>query len=589
MTNDLLREQALQGLQNGIISQYEYDALIESLGTLPINQYELVNKNIVEQNKKQNSDSKSNEQTQKIHLKDFINTRKQTIVISVVFLIAILSIIISIVTINNGLSGFATFDVPLQNYTGNMSIHATQEFTSMRISGTLFGDGTANVYYKTNNGTLLIGTITSNDGTPHTTKPSYAVGEEVTIQNSPISYNSYLDDGVTNTQTPIPFTAPATDMTLLIVANDTGNLTTYRLPILIGSRDRTTTFSNLCVDTCTMPASAGDIIIETTGPTQLTFTNIETTLKENTAPMLITPFEAIAINQTTTVNLAEHFVDTDGDTIYYSTENTNLATLTIENNTLTLTPMQDGNQTITIYASDLKEIATGTIELSVVGVTPLETNITINETTNTTTQTNITLEINTTTNETTNNTINTTKINNSLNETNTTIDANTTLNTNAQTNTTINTIQNTTLDCSNQNPNERPIECLLNGTTNYFLEQDIFWFDNNREPIARFSTVGNLLLTGDVVQHTNASSNNNRFSIGYATDTLGVVPTIWIDAAGNLQLRGALHEEQGQIVPPPGTGSFNNKKGITLAYANLQTGDLYLRGNVIPYRKSVIS
>ncbi len=510
--------------------------------------------------------------------------KERVIIIASFFILAIVGILWSVISTNGGLAGFATLDIPAQNYTNSTVINITQELTGIKITGFLYGEGTANIYYKTNNSTLLVGTITSNDGTPRTTNPSYAMGEEVTIENAPVSYNAYLDDGSTNVQVSVPFAAPNTSMTLLLVANDTGELKTYRIPIIIGSIPRTTTFSDLCIDTCTFAAAKGDIVIDTTGNTQITFTKIETTVLQNTPPILVVPFDAIVINQTTTINLAEHFVDADGDTLYYSTENTNLATLTIENNTLTLTPIQDGTQTITVYASDLKEIATGTIELTVTGMTIPEINVTtINETINNTIGLNITENISLNTTET-NITLNETQ-NNSLD--NTTVGFNITTN-ETITNTTINTtITNTTLDCSSANLNERPIDC-LNINAQKLLAESIYWENIDRTKVARYTPVGNLLISGKVIPNAVGSAHSNDFTIVYSNSDYQTLATIWVDSStGDLYLRGTLHEEQGNMLPPQGSYTVMNIRGVYLAYANAATGDLYLRGNLIPYRTNI--
>jgi hypothetical protein len=563
------RALALHGLEQGKITKEEYDLFIQQLDV-----------------KYARADydpraSVANNTTHSIATAHSTTHKERRFVLAIFLILGIAGIVWSLSNLNNGVSGFATLHIPDQNYSTNVSINITQNITGLKVTGTMFGDGTANMYFRTASGDMLVGILTSDDGTPHTAKASYLVGEEVIIEHLPTSYNAYLDDGITNTQTTIPFAAPTNDMTLLLIANESDNLTTYRIPIIIGTTDRTTTFENLCQDTCLFDVTTGELIVETTGTAQVSFSNIETTVQQNTAPILAIPFVPTAIQQTTTIDLALHFADSDGDTLYYSAENTPYATITIDNNILTITPLQDGTDSITIYASDLKDITSRTLDISISGMTPAVQNDTNNTIINTTTD-NTTIEVNTTTQNSTelNTTVfgnNTTTIN--VTETNTTTPAFNNTNTSAA----------SAVDCSNPNPNERPIECVIGTDTNYFSEQDIYWYDAAREPVARFSTVGNLLITGDVLQHSIAPAEQDIFSIGYSDEELNIIPTIWIDRAGNLHLRGALHEEQGQIVPPAGSYSFNNKKGITLAYANLQTGDLYLRGNAIPYRKSVMS
>jgi hypothetical protein len=499
-------------------------------------------------------------------------------------LFVILAVMIGrIILSSTGIAGFATLDSTNQNYTNNMSIHSAQELTSIRISGTLFGEGTANIYYKlndTNTTTLLVGSIASDNGLPRTAKASYAAGEEVTIEHLPAIYTAYLDDGANNLQTAIPFTVPPSDMTLLIVANESDVLTTYRLPIIIGTTERTTTFTDLCVDTCTMPPATGYIIVEATGAAQITFSKIETGIKQNTAPILSLPLAPITIDAANMdnriIDLSTHFTDADGDTLYYSVENSNIATTHVDNNIMTITPVQDGTQTLNIYASDLKDIATGTIEITVTGMTVANTTVNdtlpaINETTNTTVEINTTQE-----NSTTNTTgidINTTT--NSTNETLPTVIAN-------DTNSTV----PTTLDCSNPDPNARPLECVIEST--YFKPEAIYIENKDADRVAMLTPIGNLLIRGDVLQHSTGSPAVNDYQLGYRDTDSNYIPTVWIDSAtGNLHLRGTLTEANGQLPYREGYTAYTNQRGIILALANLGEGDLILRGGLIPYRRVI--
>ena len=617
------------GLANGTITQLEHDTLLASLAP-NISQIEIESREEIEEDSEE-SEMNSEEELQNAtnitpysadnsienisennynttntikpnilssknakHKPTVFRKNEKTTLFVIILAVAFIGIFAS-AFFTNGITGFASLNIPDQNYTNNTIINISQEVTSIKVTGFLYGDGTATIYYKTNNSALLIGTITSNDGLPRTIKASYAPGEEVNIENVPSSYNAYLDDGTNNVQTAIPFIAPNQSMTLLIVANDTTNLRTYRVPIIIGDTPRTTVFTNVCVDTCEIPASTGEITIVTTEGTHITFNHIETTLPQNNPPVLVSSFDPITINQTTTINLGEHFIDIDGDTRYYSTENSNIANLTVENNILTITPIQEGTQIITIYASDLKEIASGKLELTVAGIiTPqINNNNTlptaeINNTTNTTPEINTTIIDNTniTINETINNTtqiINTTNNDSILQVIPTTL--NDTFNNSVATNITIN---DTTLDCSNPDPNARPVACLYLDIPEYFPDQEILLENRDREVVARFTSIGNLLIRGDIVEYSTGSPGNRDWRVATVDRDGNEHATVWIDSTtGDLHLTGSVIEENTNLDPPMGSYSLINKRSIYLAWADTTSGTLHVRGNIIPYKRTL--
>ena len=556
-----LKQQAIIALQEGRITGHEYDVYIKSLDTKieippPITQV--------------NTPATQPTQISKITISSLKkswnnkdNTTRHNIIISAIFLFVIVGIVWTLSS-TTGLTGFAVLNVGQENFSNNMTINNSEELNSIQISGTMYGEGSAIISYNTTNGTLRIATINSDLGLPRTNNPSYTPGDTITLDHEPTSYTAYLDDGANTIAVTLPLQAPETNATLLLVVNESDNLTTYKLPIIIGNTKRTTTFENLCDETCTITPITGNIIIETTGDAHITFNKIETIIEKNSAPMYAIAINPITTSEPTTIDLNTHFADVDGDTLYYSTSTSSTSNILIENNILTITPTTNGEETITIYSSDLKEITQGTFALTVTGLNSPEQ--VINSKINTTTN-----EINNVYNDTANNTENI---------------LNTTANSAPE-------IQNITpqnsLDCSNPNPNARPIECIQNSSINYFSEQEIFWYDTQRQPVARFTTIGNLMIKGELIENSDSTPNPNDFGLGYSTIDANIVPTIWIDSKGNLQLRGTIHEEQTQIVAPPNSYSFNNKRGITLAYATLETGDLYIRGNIFPYRKSVTS
>jgi hypothetical protein len=465
--------------------------------------------------------------------------------------------------LGGGPTGLVVLNLPTENVT-NATYAVDQNITGLNISGVLYGEGNASVWFDTPSGTLLAGSVTSDTGTPRTDKAGYAADESISVEHAPADATYYFDDGSASATVTPPFPA-TTNGTLLIVANESGTLTTYRLPIIIGDVLRAVAFADTCIETCAFAPTTGVIRIETQGDAQLELTSVHAGIEQaNVPPELAMPFIPVTVESQTIVNLSGHFTDANDDTLYYSTSASDIVDARIEGDLLILTPLRTDTETLSIYASDLRDVARTTIDITSIAQ---EANITTNETTITENAT-----ANATENITTNATLNLTEnatINATLNETNVSI-----------------TI-NGSVDCNNPNPNLRPLECLLNSTQNYFLNQEIYWYDSTRTPVARFTPIGNMLVTGEVIENSDGAPPQGAYSIGYADDNLDIVPTIWVDQDGNLHLRGRLYEENNNLEPPTNTYSFNNRKGITLAYADLHSGDLHLRGNVIPYRKAL--
>ena len=270
-----------------------------------------------------------------------------------------------------------------------------------------------------------------------------------------------------------------------------------------------------------------------------------------------------------------HFTDVNGDVLYYSSSTSLIANLTIENNNLIITPISNGEELITIYSSDLQDMTQGTFSLTVSGFVPE-----LNTTSNSTTNDSIVIISNITINDTTNGANSTIDLNTSSNTNNT----NSTINLNNSSNTTDATV-NTTLDCSNSDPNSRPIECIQQNNSTYFKVEDIFIENKQGETVGQLTPVGNLLIEGSLIQNSTGSPNMNDYQLGYTNEFADFVPTLWIDTnTGDLHLKGTLVEANGNIPLQDGWSSFINKRGIILALYNPTTGSMIVRGNIIPYR-----
>jgi hypothetical protein len=438
-----------------------------------------------------------------------------------------------LITFNPGIDGVTTGSYPVP-----------ESVVGINITGYLTGEGSATVQFVSDTGTYLVGTVTSDTGAPRTDRASYAAGDMVDVEHAPADATYYVDDGVLNTPVTVPFGAPIADATLLVVTPSE----TYRLPIIIGTALRTTAFNELCGESCTMPEANGSLVITVTEGAALTVTSVQAATTAVNSPPVGLALPQAVVDGNVTLDLSPYATDPDGDAVYFSAGTSDLVETMMDGTSITLTPIAAGNGTLSIYASDLVEIIE--LQLPITVALPAAIVEPLNETAvNETAETPPIPDTNTTTNETSpadNGTV--------------------------------------VLDCSAPDPNDRPVDC-LNQDAEYF-DEIIVWENMGRERVARFSPIGNLLITGRVYAATTAIPPDGAFTIGYKDD-FTYIPTIWVDDAGNLHLRGQLHEENANLDPLGGSYRVMNRRGIYLAYADMRTGDLYVRGNVIPYRSSI--
>ena len=145
-----------------------------------------------------------------------------------------------------------------------------------------------------------------------------------------------------------------------------------------------------------------------------------------------------------------------------------------------------------------------------------------------------------------------------------------------------------TIDCSHPNPNMRPLECILHENTSYFHEERISVENKNAVLVGEFTIIGNLKIRGDYVEQSSETPNDFDYQAGYIGDDGFFIPTIWINTeTGDLHLRGNLTEANSNIVSREGMTTITNKRGIILAVIDRFTGDMILRGNIIPFRRTL--
>ena len=104
------------------------------------------------------------------------------------------------------------------------------------------------------------------------------------------------------------------------------------------------------------------IMVRDTGGLTITHNFTITVLpKPNTAPVAvgtINPFTFTVSDNAATVNLSTHFSDPDGDPLTYTavSTNTRVATVSVSNSTLTITPLAEGTTTVMIIVKDTGEL-----------------------------------------------------------------------------------------------------------------------------------------------------------------------------------------------------------------------------------------
>lgn len=445
---------------------------------------------------------------------------------------------------SDGLAGLAVFD-PAEDTLENL--------TSLSVSGAMRGEGSASFILVANGTNYTVAAILSDNGEPRTARASYRPGENVTLQNIRGNATYYLDDGNSTIPVSVPFDAPAIGAyEILIVMNDSGRLSTARTDLTVSNEtvQRTTVFENVCEQTCTLPGVSGTLIVRADNVT-VNHTVSYTTAGSNLEPVLIMPFENVSLQGTTTIDLGVHFEDPEGEQIFFDVSGTDVVNATVEDTLLKLSPLREGSERVIVYASDLEHLVQESFT-----VTVSDNTTSVDDTVRDTTADNTTVE-----------------------------NAPTAGN---RTNATANRAGGTTsLGCEHPNPNRRPVECLQN-QTDVFRTADVFWENPSRRKMAKINPLGNLLIRGEVIERTNVSPESEDLAFG-PLDRLGrQQPLVWIDSdTGDLHVAGELHEEQLQLNPPSGSYGVKSRSSLYLLYVDYGTGDLYLRGNVIPLRGSV--
>jgi len=521
--------------------------------------------------------------------------RKNIVTISAAAIILIMLAIVGILYTNpEALSGFAVVMPHIQTFELGSTFSQLTEtqlnitnITSFKITGMLEGTG-AIVRLRTDGGEYIVASLNNSaekniltEYSLKTDKIAYALGENVSVITSPevaeksiyiingedaillapseTYYASQPGEYIVRALLTLPNDILRLETTFRVL-NETGietatgeNTVTQLVNESTNQTNITYAFTEACEQTCTISETSNPVlIVEPEEGSNLTITSIVAVQnRENLAPQQIITIPDIAIStgQEKTISLNKYFIEPDLETIQYDINSIPELATSITQDQLTISSTQPGEYTAYIYATDGQDLVTSNTFL----ITVIENDLTLNE------------SINETTNITINETINETELLNlSMNITNVT-------------------------DCSATNPNERPLECMYQNTTDFFAEQEIMLYDMDRVPVARFTPIGNLLIKGEVITYSNSTPGTRDYRIGYVDIDGNNIATIWISTeTGDLHLMGNLYEENANLEPMAGSFSIINKRSIFLAYADQYNGEMHIRGNIIPYRQNLL-
>jgi|GEM_PF-2364930 len=589
-----LKAKARQALADGRITQAEYDYLLrKEIGA-------------------------SDAVRQDIHAiyakrKPHHERRRETAVkaaATLLFLVLAIGIIWTL-TLQQGPTGFVTLQ-PTQDVAAatNLVFTAPGDYalgalntSALTITGTL-ENGTANVTLLTGNKSLLVwqGTAAAPQYAVSTEKESYALDEAVNVSVTPAdaSYTLWLtDEAGTKTVVENGFVTVAPGSYALdALINASGNITKASTGFLVRNDTNTSNdvlraesnpsikFTDACGETCET-SIAGNVTLHAELSEGATLTIDAVTIAEprtNVAPVLVgtMPNITVHVGETVFVDLATLFADADNDTLTYDYLAVPGTTMALNGSVLSVTGTSPGTAQSIVYASDLYAIAQSAPFTITVLATENATNATL---TNTTNETGVPTGGNESNNTATNQTLNETSpaiTNTTLNETSNNTATNQTLNETSP------AITNTTLDCSNPDPNRRPLDCIQGANSTYFKPEELLIENKQAVAVGQLTPVGNLLIKGGLVEHTTGIPATSDYQLGYTNSDGDYVPTVWIDTAtGNLNLKGTLTEVNGNLIYQPGLTALTNERGIILALIDRNTGDMAVRGNLVPYRRSL--
>ena len=510
-------------------------------------------------------------------------------------LILLLGVFAFNISSRGGFTGFAVADEPAEkaypyNAEFTSDTQTTLEFQKvlgLSISGQIEGPG-AIVRLKAKDREYLVADIKGSGSaqtyTLTTNKRQYTPGEQVRINLTPApeSVSLYVQHGDGNSlinsysYTPNE-TGEYSIIAVVTTANDilrlSVNMTISNASGQDGPGDVATatesgasgTFTGLCDESCLLQEEeAGPIlVVELQEGTVLRLTElIVLESEEDLPPIQRKTFGDVSLKTGESINLVlnDYFTDPDGTRLSYDISQLAGVSTDIANDDLTITGNVAGEYTAHVYASDGLNLLTGN-----------DFRITVGD--------GVTTGVNGTGNSLppaqnqSQNTNGTAANESGANETPPS-----------------EVISGEFGNCDDPNPNRRPLSCIEGSESEYFTPRQILLEDRDRLPVGRVTTFGNLIITGVLVEGAQGSPSGSDFRISYLSNDLETeITTAWIDSSsGNLYLKGSIHEEQLDLVPPSVEAFLmQNQKGTTLGYFDRRSGDLYLRGNLITEKPEV--
>ena len=458
-----------------------------------------------------------------------------------------------------------------------------ENVTGVRVSATLEGSG-ARIMLRTESGELLVAEL---NGTPQpreytltTDRKEYSAGEQVMIISAPqdalrTTYIHHSSEArITNSSAYLPAETGDYQVVQIIttgsdivrlevnftVVESNASSAAQEIARAADKSAEESSYLSLCAETCEIePSSRPTLIIMPEAGSKVTLDEIRVSReKQNSAPVQLKRLEDMEVEagRPRTISLNSYFSDPDGQELLYDASQEPGLSAEVSGSTLTLRSDKIGSYIIHAYASDGELLVTGNdFEVRVV------------EKSNYSGDNNETPQ---------------TEPSQTLNESNG--ENSTGLPAPAQETGTVPAGP----DCSATDPNNKPLECL--DARQYFQDQTILITNEAREALARVTPIGNLLIHGEVIENARTdTSSPSDYRINYEDQYGTLQAMIWFDSdSGNVYLRGSLHEENANLEPAPGSFVLRNKQGIVLAWANQASGDLYIRGNVVPFRQDVM-
>jgi hypothetical protein len=408
--------------------------------------------------------------------------------------------------------------------------------TRFNVSGSFTGDGYSTIALLIDGTQYNITEYNTPVRTDHASLPKYyfTVNDTVSYIASNVSSAYLISDQAVLVDNSSINNLPPGKYQLKLIINDT-ELVQEVLAFEVVDAMPFVAF-NTCGELCTANLSGNATLqIITEGNVTVQIDDISMSNGGNSAPQLSVPFPDMQAQGNISIDLRTAFADPDGDTLYFDSSDHAELTESIKDGILTISGPA-GTYTLIVYASDLAEITPSNIFTITISdaVAPDP----------------------------------------AANSTSPSLP--------------VSTPVAPVTDCDEPDPNLRPLSCIQGENSTYFKPEDILLENKNAIAVGQLTPVGNLLIKGGLIEQSNGTAAAKDYQMGFVDNEGDFVATVWIDSAtGDLHLRGHLTEANGNIPIAEGYSAIANKRGIVLALIDRETGDMIVRGNIVPYRRTL--